>query len=126
MKRILSVTVLMLISGFALAKASFDGAWQAASGSSGQPKATLIFKEDGTYQWDETGDGKPEMWGIYKLNPDLQVAFSEKGTTRAGGVFQGGGLYIYEVDGPAMRLMPDTDNHEIRKAAFKVNWVRKP
>lgn len=117
MKKLTVVLMLGLVfaSGVLEAKSPLSGSWQAAKANA--PKPTLTFKDDGTYEIDTTGDGKPEVSGKYQLQPNRQVVFSEKGSA---------GIYTYEADGPALQLIPDTDNNESRKKQLHVVWVRKP
>lgn len=116
MKKLIYVLLfgMLMVAGTLEAKSPLAGSWQAAKGSA--PKPTLTFKEDGTYEIDTTGDGKPEVLGKYQLQPNRQVVFSEKGSA---------GIYTYEADGPALQLFPDTDNNESRKKQLHIIWVRK-
>lgn len=118
MKKIIPIITisLMLVAATAFAKSPLEGTWQAAKGAS--PKPTLAFKADGTYTLDGNGDGQAEFSGKYILKPDRQVVFSEKA--------QAAGLYTYEADGPALRLMLDTDPNDARKNKLATTWVRKP
>ncbi len=107
---------LALMAATAFAKSPLEGTWQAAKATN--PKPTLVFKADGTYTLDGNSDGQAEISGKYIVKPDRQVVFSEKG--------QQAGLYIYEADGPALRLMLDTDPNDARKNMLSKTWVRKP
>ncbi len=117
MKKIMGAVLvgIVLLSGVVAAKSPLSGSWRVANAN--DPKPTLTFKDDGTYEIDTTGDGKPEVVGKYLLKPNRQVVFSEKGSA---------GIYNYEADGPALQLFPDTDDNEVRKKQLHVIWVRKP
>ena len=110
------VMVLTLAAATAVAKSKLEGIWQAAKQVT--PMPTLALKADGTYTLDSNSDGQAEFSGKYILKPDLQIVFSEKG--------QPAGLYTYELDGPALQFLLDTDPNDARKNQLRITWVRKP
>lgn len=102
-------------------KRDITGSWQFKDPANGQQR--LKFLKDGTYHLDFDGDGRKDIWGVYKVAQDWVIMNDVGGDF----VFDCGqqGAYSFAIsddDVLTFRLMGD--QCQSRTQAMSVEWVR--
>lgn len=96
------------------------GTWQFKDLVNGQQK--LKFLKDGTYQLDFDGDGKKDIWGLYRQSQDWIIMNDIGGDF----VFDCGqqGAYTFKITDDVLTFRQMGDQCQSRTQAMSVEWVR--
>jgi len=96
------------------------GSWKFNDSVNGPQK--LSFNKDGTYHLDFDGDGKKDIWGLYRLSQDWIIMNDIGGDF----VFDCGqqGAYSYHIDDDVLTFRIMADQCPSRSQAMSEQWLR--
>lgn len=96
------------------------GSWKFNDPANGPQKIT--FAKDGTYQLDFDGDGKKDIWGLYRISQDWIILNDIGGDF----VFDCGqqGAYSYRIVDDVLTFKIMADQCPSRSQAMSEQWAR--
>ena len=96
------------------------GSWQFTDSANGPQK--LSFAKDGTYQLDFDGDGKKDIWGLYRISQNWIIMNDIGGDF----VFDCGqqGAYSYRIANDVLTFRIMADQCPSRSQAMGEQWTR--
>ena len=102
--------------------ADINGEWAAQDRQTGL-MMTLLFNNDGTWEFDKDGNMVKDMWGKYKIKSNTLTITSTGGATLC--PLKKPGTYTIQVNGPQLTFIEISDSCASRAADFSLFWTQQ-